>query len=318
MTPWWFGFKGKVLSGGDGRTWITKGLYEFVDDDSATIRIKELPVGCWTQDYKDFLEAMLVEQEALQAKYIVDVKKAKDTKTEAPPKPAVWLRGYTSNYNDVDVDFELSMDPEYYHEARAYPADFETRFKLTTSYKTSNMVAFDTAGAIRRFATAGEILEQFYVRRLAAYGERKAHMLATMATEITELEARLTFVRAVVERRLVVANAEDADLLAGLQGLSLPALSGGEGLKGYEYLLRMRVDRLKAAAVAELTAEVAALKAKRDALEATSVETLWLTDLDTFASAWTDYVAWRNATYVSTAEVKKATPRKARVVKKTA
>jgi hypothetical protein len=105
-------------------------------------------------------------------------------------------------------------------------------------------------------------------------------------------------------------------LLLGLQALSLPPLSGGEGLKGYEYLLRMRVDRLKAAAVAELDAEVTALKTKRDTLEATSVETLWLTDLDTFATAWADYITWRNATYVSTAEVKKPAVRKARVAKK--
>jgi DNA topoisomerase-2 len=199
------------------------------------------------------------------------------------------------------------MDPEYYHEARAYPAEFETRFKLNTSHKTTNMVAFDTTGKIRRYGSVGNVMEEFYVRRLAAYRERKAHMLAAMATEITELEARLTFVRAVVERRLVVANAEDADLLAGLQALALPPLSGGEGLRGYEYLLRMRVDRLKASAVAELDAEVRAMKEARDTLERTSVESLWLTDLDVFSKAWEDYVAWRNATYVS---VSSAAPKK--------
>jgi hypothetical protein len=139
-------------------------------------------------------------------------------------------------------------------------------------------------------------------------------MLAAMATEITELEARLTFVRAVVERRLVVANSEDADLLAGLQALALPSLSGGEGLRGYEYLLRMRVDRLKASAVAELDAEVRAMKEARDTLERTSVESLWLTDLDVFGKAWEDYVAWRNATYVSVSSV---APKKKSVTKRT-
>ena len=312
LTPWWFGFKGRVV--GEGKSWTTKGLYEFADDDNATIRITELPVGTWTQDYKDFLEEMLTEQEALLAKYQNDVKKAKDTKSDAPVKPTVWLRGYVSNYNDVDVAFELSMDPEYYHEARAYPAEFETRFKLNTSHKTTNMVAFDTTGKIRRYGSVGNVMEEFYVRRLAAYRERKAHMLAAMATEITELEARLTFVRAVVERRLVVANAEDADLLAGLQALALPPLSGGEGLRGYEYLLRMRVDRLKASAVAELDAEVRAMKEARDTLERTSVESLWLTDLDVFSKAWEDYVAWRNATYVS---ISSAAPKKKPATKRT-
>ena len=311
LTPWWFGFKGRVV--GEGKSWTTKGLYEFADDDNATIRITELPVGTWTQDYKDFLEEMLTEQEALLAKYQNDVKKAKDTKSEAI-KPTVWLRGYVSNYNDVDVAFELTMDPEYYHEARAYPAEFETRFKLNTSHKTTNMVAFDTTGKIRRYGSVGNVIEEFYVRRLAAYRERKARMLAAMATEITELEARLTFVRAVVERRLVVANSEDADLLAGLQALALPSLSGGEGLRGYEYLLRMRVDRLKASAVAELDAEVRAMKEARDTLERTSVESLWLTDLDVFGKAWEDYVAWRNATYVSVSSV---APKKKSVTKRT-
>jgi hypothetical protein len=133
-----------------------------------------------------------------------------------------------------------------------------------------------------------------------------------MAAEITELQARLTFIRAVVEKRLVVANALDEDLLAGLRGLSLPALSDGEGLKGYEYLLKMRIDRIKAAAVVELEREVVAATLVRDTLAATSIQQLWLADLDEFASAWKDYVAWRNSTYVST----ETAPTKKKVVKK--
>ena len=134
----------------------------------------------------------------------------------------------------------------------------------------------------------------------------------------------LTFVRAVVERRLVVANAVDDVLLAGLVGLGLPALSEGPGLRGYEYLLKMRIDRIKASAVAELTAEVATAKAARDALEATSPEQLWATDLDEFSVAWTAYSAWRDALTAETAAestgakkvkkaagVKKATAKKA-------
>jgi hypothetical protein len=104
-------------------------------------------------------------------------------------------------------------------------------------------------------------------------------------------------VRAVVEKRLVIANADDDVLLANMRALSLPALSGGDGLKGYEYLLRMRIDRLKAAAVAELEAEHANLMRVRAALEATTAEQLWLADLDEFSSAWTSYSAERAAAY---------------------
>jgi DNA topoisomerase-2 len=311
LTPWWFGFKGKVQQGADTKTWLTKGVYEFVSDDQATIRITELPIGTWTQDYKDFLETLLTDQETAKNEYANQCRKAKDA--AEVPKPVTWLKSYEALYNDVDVDFVLYMDPDYYHEARAYSGEFETRFKLNSKFKTTNMVAFDANGLIHRFDKVGEIMEMFYGKRLAKYGERKAHELDRLAKEIVELSARLTFVKAVVEKRLIVANAEDDELLKALQSLSLPALSEGEGLKGYEYLLKMRVDRLKASAVKELEAEVDAANVKSEALKATKPETLWLNDLDMFEKAWDDYSVWRNGTYESsgaTPSVKKKIVRK--------
>ena len=313
MTPWWYGFRGSVVGQEDGKTWITRGLYELADDESHTIRIKELPVGCWTKDYKSFLDQMLAEQE--------DAKKAKGaaaTATEGKAtdaKALCWLKSYEEAYNDVDVDFLLTLDPDAYHTARAYPSEFETRFHLTTSFKTSNMVAFDSAGHIHKYAAVGELLEEFYTTRLAAYGKRKAHELARLTTTLTELQARLVFVKAVVEKRLTIANVEDETLLAALRALGLPALSDGDGLRGYEYVLRMRVDRLKASAVAELEKEVADTLVAHTALVATKPESLWLTDLDEFDEAWSEYCSWRTATYASSAGT---VPLKKKVVRKVA
>jgi len=323
LTPWWFGFKGRVVPGADSKTWITKGIYEFVNDDAATIRIKELPIGCWTKDYKAFLDSMLAEQEEIRNAYVGACKKAKDDKAAAPAKPVLWLRGYEEAYNDVDVDFILLMDPDYYHEARAYTSEFEARFKLTTQYKTTNMVAFDTDGHIRRFASAGEILERFYNTRLAMYGVRKAHELGRLAADITELEARLLFVRAVISGSLVIANVDDGVLFEAMRALGLPTLSDDSAtdLKGYEYLLRMRVDRLKASSVAELEREVAAQRERKERLLATTSESLWSADLDEFAKAWADYIVWRNTSYESAATdgkvpIKKKAVRKATAAKK--
>ncbi len=331
MMPWWYGFKGRVHTGVDGRNYITRGVYEFLDDDACTVRVTELPVGTWTQDYKEFLEGMLTEQDTSLAEWSRGGKKKSSgaaggagvppagratsrKSADAGEKPEFKLRGYVANYNDVDVDFVLELDPDYYHTARAYPAEFESKFKLTSSFRTTNMVAFNAERKITRYDSVGTILEEFYGVRLTAYGARKAHELARMAAEIRELEARLTFVRAVVERRLVVANAADDDLLAGLVALELPPLSEGPGLRGYEYLLKMRIDRIKASAVTELTAEVAVAKAARDLLEATTPEQLWTKDLDDFGTAWTAYSAWRDALTAETAaesaagrKIKKAT-----------
>jgi DNA topoisomerase-2 len=285
LTPWWFGFRGPVTKTAD-HTYITKGLYEFTDEETHTIRIRELPVGCWTKDYKEFLEEMLVKQEEDRA-----------AAKKAGTLYLAHIKSFEEMYNDIDVDFILHMEPDGYHEAKRYPAEFEKRFKMTTTIKTSNMVAFNVDGKIKKFASVNEILDKFYHTRLDGYARRKAYQLEEMARQLIELNAKYVFVLAIVEKRLTVTNVSDEDLFAGLVGLKLPPLSDGDGLKGYEYLLRMRIDRLKASSVAELAKEVADTTAERDRLAATAPETIWLGELDAFATAWETYAKERTATY---------------------
>ena len=336
LSPWWDGFRGTLTTGAGGRSVVSHGIYQFFDDEGCRVRITELPVGVWTKDYKAFLEELLAGEERPRlgghkkpAKgTAAAAAAAKKPKAKAPTKavggagtggdaasvissttstvPVKVLRDYQANYNDVDVDFVLTLEPEYYVEAKLFQSEFEKRFKLTNSHSLSNMVAFGVDGILRKFASAGEIMEAFYGVRLTGYTTRKANELARLDAEIVELDARTRFVRAVVAGTLKVANAADEELLAGLVALGLPALSPGEGLRGFEYLLRMRVDRLKAAAVAELEAELAAVRATRATLEAKSPEMLWLEDLDRFAAAYEGFVTARAAAKAEAAETSAA------------
>jgi DNA topoisomerase-2 len=226
------------------------------------------------------------------------------------------LKSYQENSNDEDVEFILTLETEYYHEARTFPLEFEKKFKLAKSTTLSNMVAFDTKGLLRRFGCIGGIMEMFYVRRLQGYVDRKASELARLDAEITELDARVRFVRAVVTGTLVVSNAADEALLAGLKAHDLPALSGeNTDLRGYEYLLRMRVDRLKASSVLELEKDLASLREARDTLAAKSPEDLWLTDLDNFSAAYEAAAAVKAAARKATTAAAVAAAAKAAVKK---
>jgi DNA topoisomerase-2 len=324
LVPWWDGFRGAVAMTPDRKRVTTRGTYVFFDDEECRVRITELPVGVWTKDYKAFLEKLLAGEDkprisaAGKKAAAPRAKKAAggDDAASVASGPVKVLKDYQEHYNDVDVEFVLTLEPEYYYEAKLFPAEFEKKFKLTKSHALTNMVAFNTEGRLQRFASPGQILETFYGTRLAGYVARKANELARMDAEIVELDARVRFVRAVVTGSLVVANAADDVLLAGLTGLGLPALSGGEGLKGYEYLLRMRVDRLKAAAVAELEGELATARAARAALEAKSPEMLWSDDLGLFESAYAKFVAEREAARLSVAATSTAVPEKKKVVRK--
>jgi hypothetical protein len=73
-----------------------------------------------------------------------------------------------------------------------------------------------------------------------------------------------------------------------LRGLNLPALSpgGADSVDGYDYLLRLRMDRVKAAAIDAAEARVAEARAAAAALRGTTAEGLWLKDLTDFETAW--------------------------------
>jgi DNA topoisomerase-2 len=299
LQPWWDGFRGSVAVAADGKRVQTRGIYEFVDDEAHRVRITELPVGIWTKDYKAFLDE-LVSGSGGGAE---------------SSSAARFLKSFQEAYNDVDVEFVLTLDPEYYYEAKTFPAEFEKKFKLVSNLSLTNMVAYDCEGKLRRFGSVGEILEAFYVHRLGGYVARKANELARLDSELVELDARVRFVRAVVEGTLVVANAEDEALLAGLKGLGLPPLSdpspGGAGsLRAYEYLLRMRVDRLKAKAVVELQGEYEAVAAARAALAARLPEELWLSDLAIFEEAYERFQGARETARAATAAESKGAVKK--------
>jgi DNA topoisomerase-2 len=310
FVPWWDGFRGTVTMAADGRRAQTRGVYQFLDDDTHRVRITELPVGTWTKDYKAFLDELV---------------NGEGTAANDASSAARVIKTFQEAYNDVDVEFILTLDPEYYHEARTFPADFEKKFKLIGNHALTNMVAYDVDGHLRRFDSAGEIAETFYIKRLGGYVARKTNELARMDATISEIDARVRFVRAVVTGELVVANAEDDELLAGLKGLGLPPLSAPEEgevptLKAYEYLLRMRVDRLKAKAVVELEEDLANVRGERAALDAKSAEELWLADLEAFADAYERFVAVREEARAQVAAesvgAKKKAPVKRAVTKK--
>ncbi len=62
-------------------------------------------------------------------------------------------------YDDDTVRFVLYMENDYYEDIKADMSEFEKRFKLTTSWKLSNMTCFDTQMRIVKFSTVGDMLK---------------------------------------------------------------------------------------------------------------------------------------------------------------
>ena len=272
LRPWWLGFKGPIQQVSDG-VWLTKGLYTF-DDAKHMVSIVELPVGTWTQDYKTFLDELCTNTDMDSAK----------TEDGTPV-----LKNFDDLYNHIEVRFDLYLDNDYYDDIRSNPQEFEKRFRLTNTYRTSNMVCFDTSSNIVKYNCVGDIMEAYYQGRTKAYEKRRAKEIERLTRDATESDAKARFIKAVISGAIELRNATDDAIIALMKKHSLPPLSKvdeSDSIDAYEYLLKMRMDRVKASAVIDQEKAVEQSLRAVKLLEGTTSSEMWLKDLDEFQATW--------------------------------
>jgi DNA topoisomerase-2 len=279
MKPWWQGFKGEVVAGDSEGAWITRGKYT-LDGAAKTITITELPVGVWTKDYKGFLDEMCTVDKGERVKSM-DYAFGDDG--------APLLKSFDDLYTDEEVKFVLYFDQDGFEDMKAHPEDFEKRFRLSSTWRTTNMVAFDPDMKITKYASVGHILESFYVPRLAAYETRRLKEIERLTGEAVEADAKARFIKAVLAGTMELRRATDSEIVAAMKAHELPALSVKDSkgaadacVDGWEYLLRLRMDRVKASAVEDAEKAVMVATEAVAKLQATTAAQLWLADLEEF------------------------------------
>ena len=267
LQPWWYGFKGTMHRTADS-TWQTKGLATW-DDAKHTITVTELPVGTWTKDYKAYLDTLCTGDK------------------EKGIKPI--LESFDDLYNDTEVKFVLYFDSDTYFEMRTDQAAADKMLQLTTTWHTTNMVCFSPEMKIKRYATIGDIMEDYYQVRLKGYETRKELELRRLERELAEYDAKARFLLALLEDRMDLRRKTDEAIVEALKAEGLPALdnmASPDSVDSYEYLLRMRMDRVKASAVEDARKHVEAVKVALETLRGTKAEDLWIRDLEVFEMGW--------------------------------
>ncbi|ABF82116.1 hypothetical protein MIV086L [Invertebrate iridescent virus 3] len=154
--PWYRNFTGKVAATGPGK-FTTFGRMKQVDAD--TVRVTELPVGMWTDRFKDQCYSLI---ESGQLQQLVN----------------------ESTVSKVDFTLKKLQDI--------------SALKLTTTLHTTNMVLFDRENVITKYDTIGDILDHYFQTRLAFYKVRKNHTIAQLKNTIQHNETKLKFIEKVL------------------------------------------------------------------------------------------------------------------------
>jgi len=242
MIPWFRGWKGTAeLETGTGK-YKFNGIAEADDKNPNEVVITELPVRMWTDDFKSKLEDVI--------------------RAEKSPS---WIKDYKEFNDHKNVHFVVQLDEKNLKSAQG--DGLLDRFKLNKSIGTTNLVAFDTNGQIRKYEKVEDILEEYYVHRLRMYGERKAHWLRVYHADYRKLKNMYRFIQEIIDGKLVVSKKKKDVLVEELRERKYEAFpkgqdkkakssdeeldqdedpeedaSGGSG-RDYDYLLSVRPDR---------------------------------------------------------------------------
>ena len=284
MVPSYYGFTGDIIPGTGQKagSFSIRGKIERTSD--TTLLITELPLKKWTQDYKVFLESMMVEGKTKEAD----------------------IKDFQENHTDTTVSFTINATKEKIDEFEKEKNGLYGKFKLTGSISTSNMTLFDQEGRIVQYKSPEAILSTFYEIRLEYYERRKELLLKKLRREQKMLSNKARFVEEVCSGDLVVSNRKRADILADLKERGYDVLekedeeqsaedeesdveadtpTDAELARGYEYLLGMKIWSLTYEKAEKLREEVAEKTQAVANLEETAPSQLWVDDLDAIEEA---------------------------------
>jgi hypothetical protein len=138
--------------------------------------------------------------------------------------------------------------------------------------------------------------------------------MARLEREALEADAKARFLKAILDGSLELRGASDEEIVSGMQINDLPPLSNMEApedVDSYDYLLRLRMDRVKASAVTEAEKAVLAARMAYETLRDTTASALWLHDLEEFEQSWLSMEVHRQAAQSSV-----GAPKKKRSIKK--
>ncbi|TGZ40693.1 DNA topoisomerase 2 [Temnothorax longispinosus] len=190
MIPYYKNFKGVVESCGDYR-YVISGEISIIGPDK--VEITELPIGTWTQAYKEtVLEPML----------------------HGTDKTPAIITDYKEYNTDTAVHFIVMMNRDKLVELEK--DGLHKVFKLQTTTSITSMCAFDENQCLNKYDSVVQILKVFYKVRLEAYHKRKNYLEGALQAEAEKLTNQARFILEKCDGTLVIENKKKKDMIAEL------------------------------------------------------------------------------------------------------
>lgn len=245
MVPWYSGFKGTIVKESDNK-YITCGVWS--RSSPTSIEITELPIGKWTQTYKEFLETLIETNE------IID---------------------YKNNCDDTKVSFKIVMQKTIIDDLIS-KNEIIKKLKLTSVINTSNMHVFDADCKIKKVSCPEEIIYKFYKVRNKHFASRKKYLIDTLSEELKILDSKVKFIKYVISEKIVVFNKKKEIIIKQIEKVGdLIQINNS-----WDYLLELKLWTFTEERITDLIQKMESLKEKLENIKNTTTAQMWISELD--------------------------------------
>lgn len=278
FVPYYEGFAGTITDIGNGTKFLMRGTYEKIGPDK--IRVTELPVGYWTEDFKEKLEELAAPIED----------KDKDKKL-----PAI-IKDYEDMSKDTNIDFTITFAKGKLQELESAKGDhgcngLEKLLKLYSTNSTTNMHLFDAKDTLQKYEKVTDIIDAYYEVRLQLYQTRKEYMIKELESELVLLSNKARYITENLEGTIDLRKKKKDEIVDMLTKKGYNVI--GEDVE-YKYLLKMPMDSVTEENVEKLNKEHDHKKAELERVKSTTTHKMWFDELERLREEYLHYREERN------------------------
>ena len=271
FVPYYEGFKG-VISKISNEKFLIKGSYEKLADDK--IKVTELPVGYWTEDFKELLENLIEPGVDKEGK-----------------KLAAIIKDYDDMSKDTNVDFTITFTKGKLAELEASKGDYncnglEKLLKLYTTNTTTNMHLFDAEDTLHKYEKVSEIIDAYYSVRLNLYGMRKQYMIDALERELVLLSNKAKYIQENLDGTIDLRKKKKEHVIAMLEEKGYNKIDNDEE---YKYLTKMPMDSVNEENVDKLLKDKGDKESELEIIKNTTVHKMWKSELDHLKELYIEY-----------------------------
>ncbi len=250
IQPWYQGFQGTIKKVNEGE-FISVGVLNRIDE--RTVEVTELPIHRATNNFRIFLNEQREEEK---------------------------IASFLDYSTKTRVHFVIKEVPSHRCTVK--------NLKLATKLLTTNMVAFNREGKIRKYDSIDQIIYEFAEVRLEMYQSRKAYLIADLEKKVISSNAKRRFVEEVIDGIIVIHRRKRAEVVEVLKAREYPLIE-----EKYDYLLKISIDSFTEEMIEKLSHVAEKAQQELAELRETEPAVMWLRELEELEKVYAKYVtAW--------------------------